>query len=117
MLGGPELPGLLKLTTTGVLWTSRCCGKGSPIGAALNSQRVFGWSTPGVLTLTQLGSSGGICWSQGTQPTLGSHFVSFLQSLSLVQGVSGTHTPCEQTCEPALQGVVQATVPPPVPEL
>src|SRR5262245_4658294 len=115
MLGGPAVAGVLKLTTIGVPCTSMWFAKGSPIGTLSNAHLTLGWRIPGVLTLIQPGSCAGICPSQGTQPAMGSHLVSFWQSLSVLQGVFGTQVPCEQTWVMGSQGMVQPAVPP-IPE-
>src|SRR6188472_2008603 len=104
MLGGPAFAGLLKLTTIGVPCTSTCAGKGSAGGALSKEHLTLGWRMPGVLTLMQFGSCAGTCPPQGTQPAIGSHLVSFSQSLSLLQGVFGTQVPCEQTWVMASHG-------------
>src|SRR5262245_53870620 len=104
MLGGPGFAAVLKLTTIGVPCTSIWPGKESPGGTVSNAHLTLGWRMPGVLTLMQPGSCGGICPSQGTQPAIGSHLVSFWQSLSVLQGVLGTQVPWEQTWVMASQG-------------
>jgi hypothetical protein len=68
---------------------------------------------PGVVTFTQFGSFGGI--PHGTHWPDALHMVSFSQSLSVLQVVIDTQTPCEQIWVFASHGTVHATVPPPAP--
>ena len=62
----PRSPGLWKLTTIGVLWTSTWFGKGRP--PARSRTRTSPWGEDaGEIALMQLGSSGGFLLSQGRQ--------------------------------------------------